>query len=236
MRPRPVADASGSAPPAPEVQPEPSEPDLPAEPSEPDVPADSPGPDVPARPPGPDVPPEPSAPHVPAPAAPEPASASVKPEPTTPEPQRSLIDDPTQASPIPSPTAKEPMMSTAPTPTEPEKKTLIQKLIPQKTDPLGKFIRTGEGWLVFAFNLALLIAPIVSSSLSPKTAVEWAAILNGVTVVCRSGLKVAAVVGTPPSPVSQHTTSEVDAIAKELAQQLPELLDRGGAHAVPSTS
>ena len=126
-------------------------------------------------------------------------------------------------------------MSTIPTPAEPEK-TLIQKIIPKQTDPLGKFIRTGEGWLVFAFNLALLIVPIVTSSLSPATAVEWAAILNGVTVVARSGLKIAAVVGTPPSPVSQKTTSEIDAIAEELAQQLPELLDRGGARAVPSAS
>ena len=56
-------------------------------------------------------------------------------------------------------------MSPAATPTEPEK-TLMQKIIPQQTNPLGKFIRTGEGWLVFAFNLALLIIPIVSSSLS----------------------------------------------------------------------
>lgn len=46
--------------------------------------------------------------------------------------------------------------------------------------------------LVFAFNVALLIVPIVSSALSPVEAVKWAAILNGVAVVSRTGLKIVA--------------------------------------------
>jgi hypothetical protein len=77
--------------------------------------------------------------------------------------------------------------------------------IPQKTTPLTKFIRTGEGVLVFAFNLTMLIVPIVSNSLSPEDAVKWAGIVNGVAVICRTGLKVVAEVskatGIQPQPV-----------------------------------
>lgn len=65
--------------------------------------------------------------------------------------------------------------------------------IPTTTTPLAKFIRTGEGVLVFAFNGALLVVPIVSSALTPEQAVQWAAIVNGVTVVSRTGLKIVAV-------------------------------------------
>ena len=65
-------------------------------------------------------------------------------------------------------------------------------VIPEKTSPLTKFIRTGEGVLVFAFNLTMLIVPIVSNSLSPEDAVKWAGIVNGVAVICRTGLKAVA--------------------------------------------
>ena len=78
-------------------------------------------------------------------------------------------------------------------------------VIPQKTTPLTKFIRTGEGVLVFAFNLTMLIVPIVSNSLSPEDAVKWAGIVNGVAVICRTGLKVVAefskATGIQPQPV-----------------------------------
>ena len=65
-------------------------------------------------------------------------------------------------------------------------------VIPEKTSPLTKFIRTGEGVLVFAFNLTMLIVPIVSNSLSPEDAVKWAGIVNGVALICRTGLKAVA--------------------------------------------
>ena len=78
-------------------------------------------------------------------------------------------------------------------------------VIPKKTTPLTKFIRTGEGVLVFAFNLTMLIVPIVSNSLSPADAVKWAGIVNGVAVICRTGLKVVAEVskttGIEPQPI-----------------------------------
>ena len=78
-------------------------------------------------------------------------------------------------------------------------------VIPEKTTPLTKFIRTGEGVLVFAFNLTMLIVPIVSNSLSPADAVKWAGIVNGVAVISRTGLKVVAEVskatGIQPQPI-----------------------------------
>jgi hypothetical protein len=66
-------------------------------------------------------------------------------------------------------------------------------VIPKTTVPLAKFIRTGEGVLVFAFNLTMLIVPIVSNALSPEDAVKWAGIVNGIVVICRTGLKVVSV-------------------------------------------
>jgi hypothetical protein len=66
-------------------------------------------------------------------------------------------------------------------------------VIPKTTVPLAKFIRTGEGVLVFAFNLTMLIVPIVSNALTPEDAVKWAGIVNGVVVICRTGLKVVSV-------------------------------------------
>lgn len=78
-------------------------------------------------------------------------------------------------------------------------------VIPEKTSPLTKFIRTGEGVLVFAFNLTMLIVPIVSNSLSPEDAVKWAGIVNGVALICRTGLKAVAefsnATGIQPQPV-----------------------------------
>jgi hypothetical protein len=78
-------------------------------------------------------------------------------------------------------------------------------VIPKKTTPLTKFIRTGEGVLVFAFNLTMLIVPIVSNALSPEDAVKWAGIVNGVAVISRTGLKVVAEVskatGIEPQPI-----------------------------------
>ena len=61
-------------------------------------------------------------------------------------------------------------------------------LIPKFTTPQAKMIRTLEGLLVVAFNLAMLITPIVTSShiLSAATAVKYAAIVNTATVVARS--------------------------------------------------
>jgi hypothetical protein len=65
-----------------------------------------------------------------------------------------------------------------------------------------KFVRTGEGLLVVAFNIALLVVPIISSALTPAQAVKYAAVINGVAVLARTGLKMTALVqaGTAVTP------------------------------------
>jgi hypothetical protein len=57
-----------------------------------------------------------------------------------------------------------------------------------------KFVRTGEGMLVVAFNIALLVVPIISNALTPAQAVKWAAVINGVAVVARTGLKMTSLI------------------------------------------
>ncbi|MGZ6613078.1 MAG: hypothetical protein ACXVFQ_01435 [Solirubrobacteraceae bacterium] len=99
--------------------------------------------------------------------------------------------------------------------------------IPKQTDPLGKFVRTGEGILVFAFNLAMLIVPIFSNALTPEQAVKWAGIVNGVAVVSRTGLKMVSVfegvTGTTPADVvSKPVADDIDQLATAIAQNLPK--------------
>jgi hypothetical protein len=66
--------------------------------------------------------------------------------------------------------------------------------IPNTTTPMVKFVRTGEGMLVVAFNIALLVVPIISNALTPAQAVKWAAVINGVAVVARTGLKMTSLI------------------------------------------
>jgi hypothetical protein len=96
---------------------------------------------------------------------------------------------------------------------------------------MTKFVRTGEGILVFAFNLAMIIVPIVSSALTPQQAVKWAAIINAVAVVSRTGLKVVSVVQSatdlPPAQVlNQTVTSDLTQLASEVAKMLPQDLNQ----------
>jgi len=85
--------------------------------------------------------------------------------------------------------------------------------IPKTTTSMVKFVRTGEGLLVVAFNIALLVVPIVSSALTPAQAVKWAAVINGVTVVARTGLKMTSLVqgGTAASPEAAPVVAPMDA-------------------------
>jgi hypothetical protein len=108
---------------------------------------------------------------------------------------------------------------------------VIANKIPEKTTPLTKFIRTGEGVLVFAFNLTMLIVPIVSNALSPEDAVKWAGIVNGVAVVSRTGLKIVAQVskatGIEPQPIGNPTAQVITADAGGSANNggAPEVVD-----------
>lgn len=86
-------------------------------------------------------------------------------------------------------------------------------VVPKRTDPMAKFIRTGEGVLVFAFNIALVVVPIVSNSLSAAQSAKWATIIDGIAVVSRTGLKMVATVQAKP-------TAEVAKVAEVAAYSL----------------
>jgi hypothetical protein len=114
-------------------------------------------------------------------------------------------------------------------------------VIPQKTTPLTKFVRTGEGVLVFAFNLTMLIVPIVSNSLSPEDAVKWAGIVNGLAVVSRTGLKIVAEVskatGIEPQQIGNLTPQAITADAGGSATNggAPEVIDPSDPEEFAST-
>ncbi len=76
----------------------------------------------------------------------------------------------------------------------------MSNLIPATTDPLAKFIRTGEGILVYLANIVLILVPIVTNSLSATQAAKYAVILNSVAVFSRSILKAIASTQTSPPP------------------------------------
>jgi hypothetical protein len=87
--------------------------------------------------------------------------------------------------------------------------------IPKTTTSMVKFVRTGEGLLVVAFNIALLVVPIISSALTPAEAVKWAAVINGVAVVARTGLKMTSLVqaGAGAAPATTITADPATAAA-----------------------
>lgn len=84
-------------------------------------------------------------------------------------------------------------------------------MIPKTTDPLTKFIRTGEGVLVFAFNIALVLVPIVSNSLTAAQSAKWATIIDGIAVISRTGLKMVA--SAQAKPAMTVAAAPGDAIA-----------------------
>jgi hypothetical protein len=88
-------------------------------------------------------------------------------------------------------------------------------MIPKFTSPQVKFIRTGEGILVYLFNGAMIIIPLLSSSLSPVEALKWAGVVNAATVISRSGLKAltafAGMTGIKPDVVQQPAGISDDA-------------------------
>jgi hypothetical protein len=115
------------------------------------------------------------------------------------------------------------------------------------TDPLTKFFRTGEGILVFGFNIALLVVPIVSNALTPDQSAKWAAVIDGVTVISRTGLKAvaagtsslgarqtaqaaepqSAIAASPTTPTIEEATGMIAAALPEfasIATQLPATL------------
>lgn len=66
-------------------------------------------------------------------------------------------------------------------------------MVPKISAPLAKSIRTGEGILVYASNVALGLLGALPNGLTWKQSALFATILNGLHVVSRSMLKITAI-------------------------------------------
>jgi hypothetical protein len=95
-----------------------------------------------------------------------------------------------------------------------------------------KFVRTGEGMLVVAFNIALLVVPIISNALTPAQAVKWAAVINGVAVVARTGLKMTSLIQggavAAPEAVAADSPDQLEGAMADSPEQ-PEEEDAAAA-------
>jgi hypothetical protein len=108
-------------------------------------------------------------------------------------------------------------------------------MIPKQTDPMTKFIRTGEGILVFGFNIALLVVPIVSNTLTPAQSAKWATIIDGIAVISRTGLKiVASAQGKPPAAAAAAAVDVAATAAYSLAAAGPAAADAPAAVPAPA--
>lgn len=89
-------------------------------------------------------------------------------------------------------------------------------MVPQLSAPLTKLIRTGEGILLFGFNISATVLAVVGD-VAPSAAVKYAAIFNAVAFASRQALKAVAslkpLVGAPlPVQIAGH--SEADILAQ----------------------
>lgn len=90
-------------------------------------------------------------------------------------------------------------------------------MIPQTTSPLTKSIRTLEGWLVIAANVALVVIPIVTNSLPPELAAKLVAGLDAIYALSRGIVKAFGTSAAPAASVAAepipdgHTSPEVAA-------------------------
>lgn len=102
-------------------------------------------------------------------------------------------------------------------------------VVPKTTSPMTKAVRTLEGVLVLAFNIGMVVVPIVSNALSATQAVKYAAIVNIALVVCRTGLKAVAAMSTttgltPAQIGSASLAPDVGTLAAEVVKQLAPVL------------
>jgi hypothetical protein len=105
-------------------------------------------------------------------------------------------------------------------------------MIPKYSAPLTKLIRTLEGLIWLAANIALVVAPIVSQSVSPADSIQWGAIMNSVMFVARTALKALAL-GKPlglPAPaqfLSSSTLTNVSGVLGQVAGNLASDVSKG---------
>lgn len=94
-------------------------------------------------------------------------------------------------------------------------------MVPKLSAPLTKLIRTLEGVIWLGANVALVVAPIVSSHVSPADSIQWGSIMNTVVFASRQALKGIAiaqgVVGPPQQFLSAQHLASVEAVAGQVA-------------------
>lgn len=96
----------------------------------------------------------------------------------------------------------------------------------QETTPLKRLVATGEGVLIFGSNLALLLVPIFTSSLSATAAARDAVILNGITIGSRSLLKgVAAFSGASGVAPEQIGAVDPETLSDSQKSANPSVID-----------
>lgn len=103
--------------------------------------------------------------------------------------------------------------------------------VPRLTNPEAKLIRTLEGVVWVASNVALVVAPIVTSHVSPADSVQWGSIMNTVVFASRQALKglvIAKAAGLPASSLlGAAALAKVEADASTVAGQVAGDISKG---------
>lgn len=110
---------------------------------------------------------------------------------------------------------------------------LLDKLgVPKISQPEAKFIRTTEGWLIIGANFGLIALGALPHGLPWTKSALYGTILNGLTVVCRSGLKYATAANKavgigPPENYDNTAVADAQNIAKKVFPQIAQEFTSG---------
>ena len=109
-------------------------------------------------------------------------------------------------------------------------------MIPKLSTPLAKLIRTLEGVIWLGANVALVVAPIVSSHASPADSIKWGAILNSVAFGSRQALKGLAIAKgfgapAPAQLLSPEVLGKVENVAGTVAGDVAGDVSKGASAA-----
>ena len=103
--------------------------------------------------------------------------------------------------------------------------------IPNTTTSVVKFVRTGGGMLVVAFNIALMVVPTISSALTRAQALKWAAVINRAAVMARTELNMTALVQSGGTATALAAAPNADPGA--LGDTTPAISDSGREACTP---
>lgn len=102
--------------------------------------------------------------------------------------------------------------------------------IPKTTAPLVKFIRSGEGVLVYLFGAILVLIPIITSNLPPALASSLSVgkYVTIAAVVSRSGLKAISQLSAipalaPVAPSGVPSDATIEKVATTVAADVQEV-------------